>query len=101
MEYIHYAICISRRSNAENKNHSRIHRGEIMPRIDLEKTETFKKINKVLTVEEIIQEYLKKNGYDGLCYIYDDIVECTCQNDYLFYCGEIEHSCKAWKKENK
>jgi hypothetical protein len=40
--------------------------GETMPRINLEKTDTFKKVNKRLNVKEIIENYLKKNRYDGL-----------------------------------
>jgi hypothetical protein len=72
--------------------------GETAPRINLEKTDTFKKINKRLNVKEIIENYLKTNGYDGLSFIWNNEVDCTCEINKLFWCGEIGRSCRAWKE---
>jgi len=38
--------------------------------------------NKSVTVSEIVEKYLKKNGYDGLC-----SYECGCRMSSLFPCG--------------
>lgn len=48
-----------------------------------------------MTCKEIITEYLKENGYDGL---YDD--HCCCELDDLMPCGEPELfiDCKAGYK---
>ena len=44
------------------------------------------------TVKDIVKEYLKANGYDGL---YNDAVDCACKGDQLFCCGEVGMECKA------
>lgn len=61
-----------------------------MPKVDLSKTETFKKNNKILTVKEIIINYLKRNRFDGL---YHDS-ECGCKIDDLLHCGNECTECK-------
>jgi hypothetical protein len=48
-----------------------------------------------MTVDEIIVDYLKTNGFDGLCN-----VECGCPIDDLHPCGEINSDCvPAYKHE--
>lgn len=42
------------------------------------------------TVREILQEYLKANGYDGLC----DGWDCDCKIDNLLECGSAIPECK-------
>ena len=44
----------------------------------------------MLTVKEIIKEYLEKNGYDGL---YNADGQCACKRDVLFPCGEDFGEC--------
>ena len=44
------------------------------------------------TVEDIVKEYLKANGYDGL---YNNAADCACKGDQLFCCGEVGMECKA------
>jgi len=48
-----------------------------------------------MNVSEIIKEYLKKNGYDGLC---NDDNECECEPDDLAPCGWLEDKCKPGKR---
>jgi hypothetical protein len=36
-----------------------------------------------MNVEKIVKDYLKKNGFDGLC-----TEDCGCRNDDLMPCGE-------------
>ena len=43
-----------------------------------------------MTVKEIVRDYLKKHGYDGL---WDD--DCGCGVDDLFPCGEGYEHCEA------
>ena len=45
-----------------------------------------------ITVVEIIENYLKDNGFDGL---YNEIGECACKINDLAPCGQIDHTCKA------
>ena len=45
-----------------------------------------------MTVEEIVRDYLKENGYDGLC---EHIGACACSVDDLAPCGEIQNDCEA------
>ena len=47
-----------------------------------------------VTVEEIVAEYLKANGYDGL---YED-GECSCQIGDIAPCDESFGDCKAGYK---
>jgi hypothetical protein len=44
-----------------------------------------------MNVKEIAQEYLRKNGYDGLCC--DDSM-CGCDIDDICPCGEFIGECK-------
>ena len=46
---------------------------------------------KVMKTTDIIEEYLKKNGYDGL-YVEG---ECACLVDDLCPCGEMSSNCAA------
>jgi len=48
-----------------------------------------------MTVIEIIEKYLKENGYDGL---YNERYECGCEIGDLAPCGEIGTDCKAGYK---
>jgi len=48
-----------------------------------------------MNVSEIIKEYLKKNGYDGLC---DHYNECGCELDDLAPCGGLEYNCEPGHK---
>jgi hypothetical protein len=45
-----------------------------------------------MTVKEIVEKYLKDNGYDGLYSPYD---ECGCKIEHLFVCGAECTDCKA------
>lgn len=44
-----------------------------------------------MTVLEIVREYLKENGYDGLC---NPELECGCGLDDLAPCGEMGMDCE-------
>lgn len=44
------------------------------------------------TVEDIVREYLAKNGYDGL---YNDAGDCACKLDNLFVCDQVGTECSA------
>jgi len=44
-----------------------------------------------ITVHQIVAEWLKQNGYDGLAYP----GECACLTDDLAPCGEIQGGCTA------
>ena len=44
-----------------------------------------------MTVKEIVEDYLKKNGYDGLFYP----GECACTLENLMFCGEVNNPCEA------
>ena len=44
------------------------------------------------TVEEIVQEYLEENGFDGL---YNSNADCACKLDNLFVCDEVGMHCRA------
>ena len=46
--------------------------------------------DKTLTVGEIVAEYLRANGYGGLC-----MEDCGCTLDDLVQCGEIGIDCQA------
>ena len=46
-----------------------------------------------MNAEEIIIEYLKKNGFDGLW-----VDECGCEIDDLMPCGSYSGYCKPGKK---
>ncbi len=49
-----------------------------------------------MTAKEIIEKYLKDNGFDGL---YNEDMECGCLLDDLCPCGEgIGSECKAGYK---
>lgn len=73
-------------NNKNDENHKDYENNRIV----LEKTETYKKINKNLTVKEIVINYLKKNNFDGLHY--DS--ECSCKIDDLLNCGNECTECK-------
>lgn len=45
-----------------------------------------------LTVQEIVVDWLKSHGYDGL---YSDSGECACLAEDLAPCGEIGNLCRA------
>jgi len=49
-----------------------------------------------MTVREIIADYLKQNGYDGLHSHWEDnrYGGCACRLKNLFYCGEACHDCE-------
>lgn len=49
-----------------------------------------------MNVRQIIEEYLKANGYDGL---YNDVGECGCEIGDLFTCGFTEYTCEPAHKE--
>lgn len=44
------------------------------------------------TIKEIISEWLKENGYQGL---FNDDIECGCGLDSLFPCGLFSSFCAA------
>ncbi len=44
------------------------------------------------TVEEIVREYLAKNGYDGL---YNNAADCACKLGNLFVCDQVGTECSA------
>ena len=48
------------------------------------------KVNSHTTCKEIIYNYLKDNGYDGLC---DDSMECGCGLDELMLCEIFDINC--------
>ncbi len=48
-----------------------------------------------MTVIEMLAEYLKENGYDGLCG-----QECGCEIDDLAPCDEVNRECVAGHKES-
>lgn len=48
-----------------------------------------------MTVEEIIKDYLKENGFDGLCNSY---AECGCNIDELIACGNDCSDCEPGYK---
>jgi hypothetical protein len=48
--------------------------------------------NKAMTVTEILKDWLKSHGYDGLCH---EDGECGCLIDDLGPCGEVGGTCKA------
>lgn len=53
--------------------------------------------NKPETIRDVVVEYLKKNGYDGLCG-----VSCGCGIDDPFPCGEIRPGCSpGYKRTHK
>ncbi len=47
------------------------------------------------TVRDIVTEYLRANGYDGLCNAH---YECECSIGILFACGEYDKRCTAGHK---
>ena len=54
-------------------------------------------MTKNLTCKEIIQQYLEKKGYDGLCNPY---AECGCDKDNLFLCDSDFQDCQcAYKRK--
>jgi hypothetical protein len=53
---------------------------------------------KVLYTLDIIEEYLNKNGFDGL---YCEGGECACMKDDLAPCGQIEHDCAGGYLQDK
>lgn len=46
-----------------------------------------------MTVKDILKNWLKKHGYDGLC-----CSGCGCRNDDLIPCGSDPSSCKPGKE---
>ena len=44
------------------------------------------------TVLEIVEDYLKRNGFDGL---YNSELECGCSISNLNPCGDIKNDCTA------
>lgn len=44
------------------------------------------------TVKDIVKEYLKENGYDGL---YNEAGDCACKLDNLFVCDQVGTECSA------
>ena len=48
-----------------------------------------------LKVSEIVTEYLKSHGYDGL---YDSWGECGCELADLMPCGELHGDCESGHK---
>jgi len=49
----------------------------------------------VITVKEIVKEWLKQNGYEGLC---NGDYDCGCTLDTLMECGEVSEWCEAAHK---
>jgi len=47
------------------------------------------------TVENILRDWLKQHGYDGLC---DLDAECGCSLDNFIPCGEVQMDCEAGYK---
>jgi hypothetical protein len=45
-----------------------------------------------MTIKEIVEKYLKENGYDGLCHVYAD---CACRIGDLMPCDEPGVHCEA------
>jgi hypothetical protein len=45
-----------------------------------------------MVVEEIVTDWLKGHGYDGLC---NSQEECGCSLNNFIPCGEIGHDCEA------
>jgi hypothetical protein len=45
-----------------------------------------------MNTKYIINNYLKDNGYDGLCSLKK---ACSCRVDDLFICGSIPSDCRA------
>lgn len=47
-----------------------------------------------MTVEDIVRDYLERNGYDGLC----DPGECSCGLGSLMHCDSPNQDCVAGHK---
>lgn len=45
-----------------------------------------------LVLKEIVEQYLKMNGYDGLFNVW---LECACKLDDLMPCGDPDFDCTA------
>ena len=45
-----------------------------------------------MTIIEMVEQYLKQNGYDGL---FAESAECACKVDDLEPCGNIQSDCHA------
>ena len=48
----------------------------------------------MMTVQEIVQDFLKRNGYSGLCH-----EECGCEIDDLFACDNNPYLCAPGVKQ--
>ena len=55
-----------------------------------------------MTIEEIIEKYLKDNGFDGLCRLDPGSVkfDCSCGLDDLMPCSEYFGDCQPAYKHN-
>lgn len=54
---------------------------------------------KEITIRDIVLEYLERNGFDGLCYLYSD--GCGCGADDIAPCGQPMDNCTpAYKYKN-
>ena len=49
-----------------------------------------------MTLQQIVKEWLKRNGYDGLC---DCNLECGCSVDEIMPCAEPGTECEAAYKD--
>lgn len=50
-----------------------------------------------MTIQEMVAQWLKNNGYAGLCQMYEGVKSCDCKGDKLLWCIDEWITCQPAK----